>query len=336
MAVLFCGACLHLRLAEHELPPMERLQEGDLILMFSPTLPSGVLARLARAPGNDLPALFSHAEILVRSEKGNWYMVGIRGPGLQKVPVRRAVGELSHMAAFRARESDPERRRQAAQYAYRWASGPEAAKIGFDAAARDVPGRRTKFYCAGFINEVCRANDLPVPFSAPEGPVTAVAESLARMTGAEGQRSAAIASIFANPDYELVVSWRHPRLSDPDRLRIVRVASEAVYRFAQEQWMPKGVEVPEDAASLTDKQRLRQLYRARRRLFLFSADVRRMWDRLERRGRTDAMHEGAKEDLLRRICQEYREKHFYKTTRAGGGPSGGDRLPRAAVSDAAD
>lgn len=316
VALVFLTGCLWPspgRLAEEEYPVLERLEQGDVILMFSPNLLSLLFSRLGTAPGHEPPLPLSHAELLARGENGNWTLVGISGSRLQSRSLLDSLTLVSHIYVFRA-ESSTAKRREAARFAHDWTRRPGADEVGFDYATRDIPGRHSEFYCAGFLNEVCRLTSLPPPFFVQERPSSAVGRYLKRICGAEPNRTPGIASIFANPDYRQVLTWHHPRLGDPDQMLITGGIADAVFSFCEQGWLPKGVELLRHHSALPVETQRRTLGAGRRRLLFFSSDVRRMWDRLKRRGRTAALDAKSREELVQRICRKYREKHFYHFT----------------------
>ena len=308
---MLASGCLHTRLAEDELPPLQRLEEGDVVLMFSPNALSWIFSRLGTAPGHEPPVPLSHSEMLARRRDGSWSLCGILQSHLQNRSLRKALRSVSHIYVFRA-VSSLQQRREAGQLAYEWSYRPGAREVTFDYAMRDIPGRHTEFYCAGFLNEVCRLKNLPPPFFVQKRPPSLVDKYLECICGGKPNLTPGIASIFANSQYRQVLSWRHPRLSEAGLLLVCEVTGESILSFCGMGWLPNGATLSSGSTSLSKAEQLRMLWRANRSLQLFSVDVTRMWKRLERRNRTRGLDRVGKEELLKRICRNYREKYFYQ------------------------
>jgi hypothetical protein len=306
---LCVGGCLHTRVSPHDLPDFSKLQEGDVVTMFTPTPAAWVFARLGTDTATDRGLPLSHCEFLVEGQGGEWLLTGVSGSSLKSRPLRDVLVGVAHISVFRANRPEAERR-DIARFAYEWTRRPDARDVAFDYAMEDIPGRHDAFYCVGFVNEVCRLRGGAVPFFPQERPQRAIGRYLERVCGGSAHRATAVPSILSNPDYRHVLTWRHPRLGTAEALMVAGQITDAIVTFCEEGWVPKGVDLPVDGEDLGPRQKLRRLARAKSRLNAFNADVTRVWRRLERRGRLDGLMQEEKAELILRICREYRETHF--------------------------
>lgn len=305
-------------------------QEGDVLAMMSDAADSLVLGRFGQqrdAPG---PA-YGHAEILIRGPDGRWHCAGISGRRVRSRPLDRVAPRLVRFAVYRLRRSESERARvvRTVKLWFRDGDQPDPA---FDYLMQDEPGRRDRFYCVGFVNEMFRLSGLSPPFVAERRARTLFSDHLAELVGVRPEAVRTANAVRHNADYSLVSAWTNPSLTTDDLLFREQFADtvltyyESGWRLAPAQganldfafgrWLLGFPEVSE------------ALGRLRAAIQLYAADTRATWERVQRRGMLTGLSRTEKMQLLERVFEKHRHRYFRRPAADGVPVAAGADAPR--------
>lgn len=292
-------------------PDLTRLQPGDVVLTFQHR-PELWLA--ASGGGDKLPqTAYDHGEILAL-EGGDWVTIGISGSRIRSANLIESLPRYSQFAVYRAKAPLTHREKVALK-ATDWHGNPSSKHIAFDYFMRDVPGRRDKFYCIGFVNEVCRDTSLPAPFFQDNDMPGAIARHFEKATGIKFNQIIRANSLISNPQYERVMLWENDQTPDTSRW-LSRQTASAIIDFYEQGWLIK----PHDQGLVprfmgkSDKmpQELVKALYLIRGFSAFAREIESTWLRLKRRGKIDHLTEQQKVELHQTICLKYRDRYFVK------------------------
>jgi len=292
---------------------LDRLEEGDIVLTFSGGLPGWLFST---GGGRSFPEVpYSHAEVTFK-EGSEWMIGGVSSGGVHPRSLKKTLGSFADLSVYRL-QAPASDRKKIADVAGRWCYDPAIVRAGFDYEMHDIPGRRDKFYCAGFVNEMVREAGQPAPFFAEADP---------REAGAAGKHFSKVfrrnvativlpQSIEQNTNYVKILTWYNPFACE-DRKWLDAGIARNFFSFYDEGWrlkprpvswpaswiLKRAFKTPDAMTALTYSKPAEN----------FSADVKSMWSRLQRRGRVEGLTPAEKDALLTKVCLRYRETYFEK------------------------
>ncbi len=283
------------------------LQDGDVAVMLSAAPDAALLGVFSNgaAPG----PVYSHAELLLRSARGEWLLAGVSSGKVQQRPLRRAVGGLLRLAVYRARLPQ-EQRDEIPRQMRLWLEDPVLSRASFDYTMQDVPGRSSSLYCVGFANEIYRRAALPEPFPRTARALTRIGDHLQQLAGVRPEQVVNANAVKQNSCFLLAGTWRNPAFSDDDVL-VREETARGLLRDYEADWRltpARGVNVsllvgewfygfPRSAEAVA---RYGGAY------LDYAHSIQRTWDRAQRRGRLQGLTVSEKSALLESIREAYR------------------------------
>lgn len=292
---------------------LDRLEEGDIVLTFSGGLTGWLFST---GGGRSFPEVpYSHAEVTFK-ERSEWMIGGVSSGGVHQRSLKKTLRSFADLSVYRLRAPASDRKK-IADVASRWCHDPAIVRAGFDYEMHDVPGRRDKFYCAGFVNEMVREAGRPAPFFAEADPRTAGAagEHFSKVFRRNVATIVLPQSIEQNTNYVKILTWYNPFASG-DRKWLDAGIARNFFSFYDEGWrlMPKPVSWPASwilkrAFKTPDAMTALAYSKSAEG---FSSDVTSMWNRLQCRGQLKGLTPEEKDALLTKVCLKYRETYFEK------------------------
>ena len=327
MALLLSGCVMALQPAP-PLPDFTKLEAGDVVLTFSGSADSWLLALSASPAPDRLIIPYSHVEALYRNKEGQLMLGGVSRGRVRASRFEGVVKRLEHMAVFRA-DLPKAQRGRVAKILEGWVNDPRIQAAGFDYSFQDVPGRRNKFSCLGIINEAYRASGIEAPFIARPWTPNAVGRHLQKLLGVKLDKITAPESIFSNPRFYRVIRWQNANV-DATKAGMRGAMLRMVLAWYEQGWRLRsadGFHLGLLLADLPDE--VNQMARTRSQLRVFTLDVFKTWERMKRRGKTKNLNLKQRRVLLEAICIKYRGTYFIFDS---GDDTAGDRVRRAEAS----
>ena len=286
-------------------PDMSLFETGDVVVTFCASPVSWLIA----SSGGDVGTLgnqpFSHAEVLTQSSSGKWMLAGISNSRVRVRPFKKALREFQHFALYRL-DSEPKSRQVVKVKLAEWLRDKTIRGAQFDYLAQDVPGRRDRFFCIGFVNELYRDAKAPPPFLPPASPCdTAMGKHFAETFGISPDHIVLAGSIVRNDKFRRILLWKNDVLRADDIL-VNRETAQLINRFYTGGWRLKtnsrtaafwafsgGLceNLPGNA---------RVALGARKSIIGFSRRIMEMWERLDNRGKIPNLTVEEKKQLLQK------------------------------------
>lgn len=288
------------------------LQDGDILLSRTPFILSVIYARYGNPPGN-----YSHAAAFFYDQKGHPRILHIQtSPSVDDF--KSYQKGLMKIAVLR-KKLDETQRNRLGETLRTWSQDTAILNATFDYKMQDVPGRQDKFYCIGFLNEIWRSSGLPPPFALCEKNEPTIIKSFVKQEfGIDLDNVITASSILQNPEFSLLTEWHDPSWSAHDQflLEQVLVAMESYVKAGYsgcgmgllQGWFMRTV-LRWKGYEANAAQALHMMNQAS----AFHKKVFERYQLFERRGQAPEPCSKDAAELIRRICDYYRDDHFEKT-----------------------
>ena len=310
LMLCLCSGCMPVWRPMPPLPDLSRLEEGDIVLTFSGAIESWCLALSSGLDRDQGQIPYTHAEAVYRDGRGRLMLGGVSQGRVRSRRLKQAFPEFQHIAVYRANQP-ADRRKQAACLLRQWIANPNIRAATFDYTLQDVPGRRDKFCCVGFLNELFRCSALEAPFRVGEWTPNEAGRHFSELLGYDLSHIILVDSVEGHPGYHNVFTWKNERV-DMKRSQLRENIAMQTLSWYDMGWRLKTSERFHIGLALAHvPEPVKRLDRTRSQLCQFACDVMKMWSRLERRGRIKGLDHAQQMDLLQAVCEKYRDRYFY-------------------------
>jgi len=288
------------------------LQDGDIYLTQSTSNLSVIYARYGNPPGN-----YSHAGVFFYDQQGLPKILHvITSPALEDFESYQKG--LMQIVVLR-KKLDEAQHRRLGETLRAWSRDSAILNATFDYKMQDVPGRRNQFYCISFLNEIWRSSDLQQPFvSGGKLPNTAVKSYLKQELGIDLDNLVGANSIFQNPEFSLLTEWRDSSQTAHDQFLLEQVFA-VIVSYVEEGYSGRDLGPLQGWFMRTALRRkgyeanAAQVLRMMNQASAFHQKVYGRYRLFERRGQAPEPGSEDAAELIRRICDYYRDDYFEKT-----------------------
>ncbi|SFR50346.1 hypothetical protein SAMN04488073_2447 [Marinobacter gudaonensis] len=294
-------------------PDSEAFQPGDIVLTYPIEPISWLMSFMGSSNPDQLENPYNHGEVVFVDPDGRKMLGGFSGRVMAK-PLEERIPLFHRVVVLRHKGPDTDSRKIGRLMA-RISHDPQYQNATFDYSFRDVPGRKSKFYCLGLINEVHREANAPVPF--PHKPIKrnallAHVEELLDQNIVDGP---VIEDIFNNPDYEVVLEWTNNQDKYLDTWYLEHITRYTLDIYEQG-WRLRESEAPtvnlflwlidDGDESLDSVKRIMWTFKN------FHTEAGIDWEKLSTAGKLDGLSERQKMELLETVGNKYRDEFFVK------------------------
>lgn len=301
-------------------PDTSLFEEGDLILTFAGTTRSWGIAFCTNSEAGRHDQPYSHVEMLFRDAKGHWMVGGISVGHVKATPLSKAIKGFECIGVYRS-DASPENRSKVAALLKQWLDDPNIQKAQFDFTLQDVPGRRDKFCCVGFINELHRTAHQPPPFTTQPWTPNAFGRHMEDLLNIRFQEITTVDSLKHNPNFTCIAQWHNDK-TNPTAALISKTLARLGFQWYEQGWRmrtSKGVHL--GLMMIHAQEDLSNTVRTQAHISLFTRDVQTAWWRLLRRGQLEGLDESEKQAKLEAVCESFRDRHMVLSGRPSG-PAG--------------
>lgn len=298
-------------------PDVEAFQPGDIVLTYPIEPVSWLMSFMGTSNPRELKWPYNHGEVVFIGRDGKKMLGGFSGRVMAR-PLEERMPLFHKVVVLRDKNPDVDNRKLANTMA-RIASSSQYQSAAFDYSFRDVPGRKSKFYCLGLINEVHRQANAPIPF--PHKPIqrNALLTHVEEMLDTKIEDGPVIEDIFDNPNYEVVLEWTNNQDKYLDTWFFEHITRYTLDIYEQG-WRLKQSEAPtvnlflwlidDGDESLDAVKKMMWSFKK------FHTEAGIEWEQLSTAGKIDGLSEQQKIELLKTIGNKYRDDFFVKETRA--------------------
>ncbi|OQC17388.1 MAG: hypothetical protein BWX73_00208 [Lentisphaerae bacterium ADurb.Bin082] len=288
------------------------LQDGDIFLTQSPSILSVIYARYGNPPGD-----YSHAGVFFYDPQGRPKIMHVRtSPGISDL--RSFPQDYWQIAVLRGKLDEAQRRRLG-ETLCAWSQDTAILKATFDYKMQDVPGRRDQFYCIGFLNEIWRSCDLQPPFALGEKNEPTIIKSFVKQEfGIDLDNVTTASSILQNQEFSQLTEWSDHSWSAHDQFLLKQVLA-TMETYVKAGYYGRGMGPLQGWIISTVLRRkgyeanAAQALRMMNQASAFHQKVYGRYRLFERRGQAPEPCSEDAAELIRRICDYYRDDYFEKT-----------------------
>lgn len=296
-------------------PDMSAFQPGDIVLTFPMDPVSWLMSFMSSSNPDQLKNPYNHGEVVFIGEDGQKMLGGFSGK-IMSAPLNTRMEKFHKVVVLRAKSPSAYKKTLAAKMA-QISNAPHFQNAKFDYSFRDVPGRTSKFYCLGLINEVHRLANAPIPF--PHKPIkrNAILTHVEELLQTEIKDGPIIEDLFSDPNYEIVLEWTNNQHKYFDTWFTEHITRYTLDIYEQG-WRLKQSDGPamnlffwliDDSDESLDP--------VKKTIWSFKKFHREAgidWEKLSTAGKLDTLTEREKRQLLKTIADKYRDEFFIKET----------------------
>ncbi|WP_336367471.1 hypothetical protein [Marinobacter sp. C2H3] len=296
-------------------PDIDVFQPGDIVLTYPIEPISWLMSMMGSSNPDQLKNPYNHGEIVFIGPDGRKMLGGFSGHVMGR-PLEDRLPLFHKVVVLRNNNPGVDNKRIGRVMA-RIVRDPRYQAATFDYSFRDVPGRTSKFYCLGLINEVFRQANAPIPF--PHHPLkrNALLTHIEGLLNEQIQDGPVIDEIFDNPDYDVVLEWTNNQDQYLDTWFFEHI-TRYTFDIYQNGWRLRQSEAPTVNLFLwlvdDGDERLDAVKKILWTFKSFNTEAGIDWEQLSTAGKTDGLSEAQKIALLKTIGDRYRDEFFVRET----------------------